>query len=144
MAATARWLERFVRRSCERDDAIAFAEHRDDASTLRSLLELTAVLAPVARRRRSATRWRARCSTPSTRAAGSPTPASANSSTSSRCSSPTSPVAAQSCSAAVPAFRALVEGIDQAPKAGSKWVAALARLGAGAALADRDPAGGTR
>jgi Zn-dependent M28 family amino/carboxypeptidase len=47
MAATARWLERFVRRSCERDDAIAFDHHRDDASTLRSLVELTAALAPV-------------------------------------------------------------------------------------------------
>jgi Zn-dependent M28 family amino/carboxypeptidase len=48
MAATARWLERFVRRSCERDDAIEFADRRDDASTLRSLVELTAALAPVA------------------------------------------------------------------------------------------------
>ena len=47
IAATARWLERFVRQSCERDDAIAFADRRDDASTLRSLLELTAALAPV-------------------------------------------------------------------------------------------------
>lgn len=46
MAATSRWLERFVRRSCERDDAIAFDERRDDAGTLRSLIELTTALAP--------------------------------------------------------------------------------------------------
>jgi hypothetical protein len=45
MAATARWLERFVRRSCERDDAIAFADRRDDASTLRSVVGLTETLA---------------------------------------------------------------------------------------------------
>ena len=46
MAATARWLERFVRRSCERDDAVGFDERRDDAGTLRSLIELTTALAP--------------------------------------------------------------------------------------------------
>ncbi|HWU90138.1 MAG TPA: M28 family peptidase, partial [Kofleriaceae bacterium] len=33
MAATARWLERFVRVSCERDDAVGFLDRRDDAST---------------------------------------------------------------------------------------------------------------
>ncbi len=46
MAATARWLERFVRGACERDGAIAFADRRDDASTLRSLVELTTALVP--------------------------------------------------------------------------------------------------
>ena len=46
MAATARWLERFARASCERDDAIGFTDRRDDASTLRSLVEVTAALVP--------------------------------------------------------------------------------------------------
>lgn len=48
MAATARWLERMVRASCARDTAIVFAERVDDASTLRSLVELTTVLEPYA------------------------------------------------------------------------------------------------
>ncbi len=46
MAATARWLDRFVRLACERDDASAFEDRRDDASTLRSLVELTSTLVP--------------------------------------------------------------------------------------------------
>jgi hypothetical protein len=49
MAATARWLERFVRETCERPvPNIAFLpDGRDDASTLRSLVELTTSLAPI-------------------------------------------------------------------------------------------------
>lgn len=46
MAATARWLERMVRASCARDAASAFDDRPDDASTLRSLVELTAALEP--------------------------------------------------------------------------------------------------
>lgn len=45
MAATARWLERFVRAACEREDRPAFVARRDDAGTLRSLIELTSALA---------------------------------------------------------------------------------------------------
>ena len=52
MEATARWLERLVRETCARgqpDARIAFlADARDDASTLRSLVELTTALAAVA------------------------------------------------------------------------------------------------
>lgn len=49
MAATARWLERFVRETCARaEDRIAFRpDVRDDASTLRTFLDLTAPLAPL-------------------------------------------------------------------------------------------------
>jgi Zn-dependent M28 family amino/carboxypeptidase len=47
MAATARWLERFVRAACARDDAAQFLDGRDDASTLRTLVELTGALASV-------------------------------------------------------------------------------------------------
>jgi hypothetical protein len=48
MAATARWLERFVRASCEEEcGPRAFQEHAaDDASTLRSLVAITSALAP--------------------------------------------------------------------------------------------------
>jgi Zn-dependent M28 family amino/carboxypeptidase len=46
VAATARWLERFVRAACERDAPAAFDDRRDDASTLRTLVELTTALAP--------------------------------------------------------------------------------------------------
>jgi Zn-dependent M28 family amino/carboxypeptidase len=48
MAATARWLERLVRASCARDAAMAFQDRPDDASTLRSLIELTTALEPYA------------------------------------------------------------------------------------------------
>ncbi len=48
MAATARWLERFVRETCARDEAVKFQRGaRDDASTLRSLISLTGALAAV-------------------------------------------------------------------------------------------------
>ncbi len=49
MAATARWLERFVRETCARDEAeLKFqGSARDDASTLRSLIALTGALAAV-------------------------------------------------------------------------------------------------
>lgn len=48
MAATARWLERFVRASCARDERPARYQHRrDDVSTLDSLL---ALLEPLAER----------------------------------------------------------------------------------------------
>jgi len=46
MAATARWLERMVRAACVRDEAMAFDDRSDDASTLRSLVELTVALEP--------------------------------------------------------------------------------------------------
>jgi len=45
MAATARWLERYVRDACARD-AITFENRTDDASTLRGLVELTTALIP--------------------------------------------------------------------------------------------------
>jgi hypothetical protein len=49
MTATARWLERFIRRSCERATPPRFeASARDDAASLRSLLALTEALAPYA------------------------------------------------------------------------------------------------
>jgi hypothetical protein len=56
--ATARWLERFVRLSCERpEDRVRFVQDaRDDASTLRSFADLVAPLAalsPVAREGRA-------------------------------------------------------------------------------------------
>jgi hypothetical protein len=45
MAATARWLERLARALCARpEDRLTFVEARDDRSTLRSLIELTASL----------------------------------------------------------------------------------------------------
>lgn len=49
MAATARWLERFVRESCARPEGrVEFLRGaRDDASTLRSVAALTEALAPV-------------------------------------------------------------------------------------------------
>lgn len=49
MAATARWLERFVRETCARDEAeVKFqGSARDDAATLRSLISLTGALAAV-------------------------------------------------------------------------------------------------
>jgi Zn-dependent M28 family amino/carboxypeptidase len=49
MAATARWLEALVRRSCARPDhrTTFTAAARDDASTLRTLLELAAPLSSV-------------------------------------------------------------------------------------------------
>lgn len=46
MAATARWLERFVRASCAREERpFAFSRARDDVSTLDSFIDLTAELA---------------------------------------------------------------------------------------------------
>jgi Zn-dependent M28 family amino/carboxypeptidase len=49
MAATARWLERFVRAVCEDDGGPrAFQPHAaDDASTLRALVAITSALAPI-------------------------------------------------------------------------------------------------
>jgi Zn-dependent M28 family amino/carboxypeptidase len=47
MAATARWLERFVRETCARDEVKFQRGARDDASTLRSLVSLTGALAAV-------------------------------------------------------------------------------------------------
>ena len=48
MAATARWLERFVRETCARPEgAFAFSNGRRDALTLRSLIDLTGSLAAV-------------------------------------------------------------------------------------------------
>jgi Zn-dependent M28 family amino/carboxypeptidase len=49
MARTARWLERFVRETCARDEArVAFQSWaRDDASTLRSIVALTEALRAV-------------------------------------------------------------------------------------------------
>lgn len=49
MAATARWLERYVRQSCALATPPRFlAAARDDAATLRSILALTCTLAPYA------------------------------------------------------------------------------------------------
>jgi Zn-dependent M28 family amino/carboxypeptidase len=45
MAATADWLEELVRGACQRDAVFAFADRRDDASTLRSIAALTGELA---------------------------------------------------------------------------------------------------
>lgn len=45
MAATARWLETFVRRCCERDDRIEYRRRRDDRSTLLSLIAVLDELA---------------------------------------------------------------------------------------------------
>ena len=46
LAATARWLERYVRHSCELPTPPRFqAGTRDDAATLRSILALTSELA---------------------------------------------------------------------------------------------------
>jgi Zn-dependent M28 family amino/carboxypeptidase len=49
MAATARWLERFVRETCARQEGpIAFLDNgRTEALTLRSLIDITGSLAPV-------------------------------------------------------------------------------------------------
>ncbi len=49
MAATARWLERFVRESCARPEPrVAFEAWRaDDAATLRSIIDLLGSLAAV-------------------------------------------------------------------------------------------------
>jgi hypothetical protein len=56
MAATALWLERFVRETCERPEPrVTFrAGARDDASTLRSIDALTAALEPIDPRARIA------------------------------------------------------------------------------------------
>jgi len=56
MAATARWLERVVRASCARDAAITFDDRTHDASTLRSLIDLTAELEPYAGEQAAAAR----------------------------------------------------------------------------------------
>ena len=45
MAATARWLERYVRACCERDDEVKFQQTPDDASTLNSTIDLCTSLA---------------------------------------------------------------------------------------------------
>ena len=48
MAATARWLERFVRETCARPEApFAFQNGRSDALTLRSLIDVTTALSAV-------------------------------------------------------------------------------------------------
>lgn len=48
MAATARWLESFVRDACARDDApFVFRRRRDDAATLDSLVSVLEQLAPI-------------------------------------------------------------------------------------------------
>jgi hypothetical protein len=48
MAATARWLERFVRETCARPEGpFAFVDTRRDATTLRTLIDLTATLAAI-------------------------------------------------------------------------------------------------
>lgn len=47
MAATARWLERFVRASCARDESIQFRESRDDVATLRTVSAMCDALAQV-------------------------------------------------------------------------------------------------
>jgi hypothetical protein len=48
MAATARWLDRFVRETCARPEGpIAFDDGRRDALTLSSLIDLLSTLAPV-------------------------------------------------------------------------------------------------
>jgi hypothetical protein len=49
MAATARWLERFVRETCARDEApIVFSDSgRGEAPTLRSLVSILRALEPV-------------------------------------------------------------------------------------------------
>jgi len=48
MAATARWLTRFVRESCARPEArLEFRDQPDESSTLRTLVALTSALAPL-------------------------------------------------------------------------------------------------
>jgi len=48
MKATARWIERFVRDQCARDErAFVFTNERDDLTTLESLREIFTALAPV-------------------------------------------------------------------------------------------------
>ena len=55
MAATARWLERYVRQTCELTTPPRFTgTTRDDAATLRSLCAITAALAPYAEAARHA------------------------------------------------------------------------------------------
>lgn len=55
MAATARWLERYVRQTCELPTPPSFTgATRDDAATLRSISALTAELAPYVQAARSA------------------------------------------------------------------------------------------
>ncbi len=65
MAATARWLESFVRTACLRDGDAGFAEQRDDAATLSSIAALCAELAslggPAAAGRALALELLARC-----------------------------------------------------------------------------------
>jgi hypothetical protein len=46
MAATARWLEQFVRASCARDEPIEFREIRDDVATLHTVSAMCDALAP--------------------------------------------------------------------------------------------------
>jgi Zn-dependent M28 family amino/carboxypeptidase len=45
MTATARWLERFVRDACERDEHIAFSNRRRDITTIESLIDVLSSLA---------------------------------------------------------------------------------------------------
>lgn len=47
MSLTARWLEKLVRRTCARDERIAFTGSRDDRSTLESYVDLVAPLAAI-------------------------------------------------------------------------------------------------
>ena len=47
MAATAGWLELFVRASCARDESIQFRDSRDDAATLHTVSAICDALAPV-------------------------------------------------------------------------------------------------
>lgn len=62
MAATARWLTRFVRASCARPErSVAFRDHPDDLSTLRSLLEMTDALPQAASLGELARALMARC-----------------------------------------------------------------------------------
>lgn len=56
MAATARWLERYIRQTCELPAPPRFdAKARDDVATLRSILALSRALAPYAEQARAAT-----------------------------------------------------------------------------------------
>jgi Zn-dependent M28 family amino/carboxypeptidase len=60
MAATARWLERLVRGACARDRIAATPGARDDASTLRSVIDLVQPLAEVSGQARMARDFAAR------------------------------------------------------------------------------------
>lgn len=63
MGATARWLERFVRAACGRDEAFAFRARRDDVGTLDSLIAMLSLLRDrrAAAALASAGQLRARC-----------------------------------------------------------------------------------